>query len=168
MKVIHNENKYIDNVIDIINQAKAYFKEQGINQWQDGYPNVQSIEDDIKNNNSYVLIDNDKVVGTMFFNIGHDKTYDYIEDGHWLTNEDYAVIHRIVVDNQMKGKNTAAYLLEYAIKECKMYNIKSIRIDTHIDNLSMQRFLKKHDFVHCGTIYLESGDSRISFEKILS
>ena len=25
-------------VMTIINQAKVYFKEQGINQWQDGYP----------------------------------------------------------------------------------------------------------------------------------
>ncbi len=30
-------------VMTIINQAKVYFKEQGINQWQDGYPDELTI-----------------------------------------------------------------------------------------------------------------------------
>lgn len=169
MKVIHTQYKDIKDIMKIINQAKAYFKEHGINQWQDGYPNEQSIEEDINQNKSYVLIDENKVIGTMYFTIADDPTYSYIENGQWLTShQPYAVIHRIVVDENLKGRNLAFELVKFAIDQCKINNIKSIRIDTHKDNLSMQRFLKKHDFKLCGTIYLESGDPRIAFEKILS
>lgn len=169
MQVVKNEYKYIDDVMRIINQAKNYFKRNNINQWQDGYPNRQSIEIDIDENKSYVLIDNDCILGTMFFSIGDDPTYNYIENGNWLTHDQkYAVIHRIVVDENMKGKSLAFELIKYAMHICQKNNIKSIRIDTHKDNLSMQKFLSKHAFEACGIIYLENGDERIAFEKILS
>ena len=41
----------ISRVIDIINQAKTYFKNNDIDQWQDGYPNEETIEKDIENKN---------------------------------------------------------------------------------------------------------------------
>lgn len=167
MEVIHTDYNYVDDVMVIINQAKNYFKNNGINQWQDGYPNAESIQEDIKENKSYILIDDDKILGTMFFAIQDDPTYAYIE-GQWLTQDNYAVIHRIAVDENSKGKNLAFELVKFAIEECKKHHIKSIRIDTHADNLSMQRFLKKHDFKVCGTIFLANGDPRIAFEKIIS
>ena len=37
----------------IIREAQLYFKEQGIDQWQNNYPNEDVIKNDIKNNNSY-------------------------------------------------------------------------------------------------------------------
>lgn len=166
MEVKYNCYKYINDVMNIISQAKKYFKENNIDQWQDGYPNEISICNDIDLNNSYVLIDDDKILGTMYFRIGDDITYKVI-DGHWLTNGSYAVIHRIVVDSEYKGHSLAGIMLDYAIKQCQENNIHSIRIDTHKDNLSMQRFLNKHGFIACGTIYLENGDPRIAFEKII-
>ena len=39
----------IPRVMEIINQAKQYFKENDIDQWQDGYPNNMTIQEDIKN-----------------------------------------------------------------------------------------------------------------------
>ena len=50
----------------------------------------------------------------------------------------------------------------------KLYPKKpSIRMDTHDDNLSMQRFLIKYGFEYCGTIYLENKETRRAYEKIL-
>ena len=47
----------IENIIEIINDAKSFLKSQGLDQWQQGYPNESSIRNDIINNNSYVLLD---------------------------------------------------------------------------------------------------------------
>lgn len=168
MEIIHTQYNHINDVMKIINQAKSYFKNNNINQWQDGYPNEESIKEDIIQNKSYVLIDNGKVIGTMFFAIENDPSYSYIENGQWLTDNKYAVIHRIAVDEIIKGRNIAFELVNYVIDQCKLNTINSIRIDTHKDNLSMQRFLNKHDFKACGTIYLASGDPRIAFEKLLA
>ena len=39
-------------------------------------------------------------------------------------------------------------------------------MDTHEDNISMQRLLEKNNFKYCGIIYLEDGNKRIAFEKL--
>lgn len=166
MKIRHSDNQDIISIMTLVHQAQVYFKEQEIDQWQDGYPDEKRIYDDIALNHSYVLEDN-RVVGTMYFALEDDPCYKVIE-GQWLTNQSYAIIHRIVIDQKYKGKNLAALLLEYAIKECKEKDIKSIRIDTHKDNIPMQRFLKKNDFERCGIIQLESHAYRLAFEKIIT
>ena len=135
MEIIHTQYNHINDVMKIINQAKSYFKNNNINQWQDGYPNEESIKEDIIQNKSYVLIDNGKVIGTMFFAIENDPSYSYIENGQWLTDNKYAVIHRIAVDENIKGRNIAFELVNYVIDQCKLNTINSIRIDTHKDNL---------------------------------
>lgn len=166
MKIRHSHHTDVPYIINFIQQAQLYFKEQGIDQWQDGYPDSQRIYDDIQLTHSYVLEDGN-IIGTMYFACEDDPCYKVI-DGQWLTQDSYAIIHRVVVDQKYKGQNIASILLNYAVEECKSNNIKSIRIDTHQDNLSMQRFLDKNGFKLCGTIKLESGASRIAFEKIIT
>lgn len=55
MHVRASEIKDLSRVMDLINQAKEYFKDNDINQWQKGYPDINTILDDILSGNSYVL-----------------------------------------------------------------------------------------------------------------
>ena len=38
----------IPRIMDIIKQAQSYFKDQNIDQWQNGYPNEEVINNDIE------------------------------------------------------------------------------------------------------------------------
>lgn len=152
----------IARVMEIINQAKQYFKNNGIDQWQEGYPNEDSIKEDIAKEEAYVLENDGQILGTCMVTIQGEPTYDII-DGKWLFDEDYVCVHRIAVDNQYKGVGLASIILDQAIA---MYpNYHSVRMDTHQDNLSMQRFLTKYGFVYCGMITLKSGALRRAYEK---
>ena len=42
----------------------------------------------------------------------------------------------------------------------------NVRIDTHENNLIMQRLIKKHGFVRCGTIYVDDGSPRFAYQWI--
>ncbi len=55
----------INPIMNIIRQAQDYLKEQGIDQWQNNYPNIDTINEDIDNGNSYALVDNGKILGTV-------------------------------------------------------------------------------------------------------
>lgn len=157
----------VQAIMKLVHQAQAYFRNNGIDQWQDGYPKDENIYSDIDKGHSYVLFQNN-IIGTMYFAFEDDPCYKDI-DGQWLTNnQTYAVIHRIVVDENYKGQNLAKQLLDFAIEQCLQNHIYSIRIDTHHDNQSMQRFLTKNGFELCGQIMLESGAPRIAFEKTLN
>ena len=49
----------------ILKQAQNYLREQGIDQWQNNYPNKWVIKKDIDNNNSYVLLKDNIIIGTV-------------------------------------------------------------------------------------------------------
>lgn len=164
--------KNIKNVMDIINASKEYFKKNNINQWQNGYPNEEVILNDIKNGEAFVLLDDENtIIGTVAISFRGESTYDKIYEGKWLTNSEYAVIHRIAIKDDLKGRGISREILKEAEKLCLNKNINSIKIDTHEENLSMQRFLEKSGFKYCGIIYLNSGlecgEKRIAFEKLI-
>lgn len=156
----------LDSIINIINQAKQYLKNNNVDQWQNGYPNEETIINDINKNQLYVLINNDEIIATCMLSNEEDLTYNYIENGAWLTdNKKYLVIHRIAIKNNYQGKSIGRTIINYAtdlFSDCK-----SIRIDTHENNLSMQRMLERNDFKYCGIIYLSDGSSRVAYEKLL-
>lgn len=157
----------INNIMHIIKQAQAYFKEQGITQWQNNYPNTETIRNDIANNHSYVLLKNSKIVATAAVSFDGEKTYDSIYEGEWISNDEFAVIHRIAVDNTFKGLGLSSQIIKNIEKLCLDKGVHSIRVDTHEENISMQKLLEKNKFQHCGVIYLEDCSKRIAFEKIV-
>ncbi|MFR5266086.1 GNAT family N-acetyltransferase [Clostridium sp.] len=158
--------KDIDEIMKIINEAKLYFKENNINQWQDGYPDKEVILNDIKNEESFVVINDNKVIGTVVISFKGEKTYNKIYEGTWLSNNDYAVIHRIAISNEFKGFGIGKMIIEETQKLAFEKNIRSIKIDTQKDNMSMQKLLIKNNFKYCGLIYLEDGSERVAFEKL--
>lgn len=157
----------INIIMNIVRQAQAYFKEQRIDQWQNGYPNIETINRDIADKNSYVLLKDNNVVATAAVSFDGEKTYDMIYDGEWISNDEYAVIHRIAVDNNHKGLGLSSQTIKKVEELCLNKGVHSIKIDTHEENISMQKLLEKNGFKHCGTIYLEDKSKRIAFEKIL-
>ncbi|MCQ2969324.1 MAG: GNAT family N-acetyltransferase [Clostridium sp.] len=157
----------LSEVMKIIKDAQEYFKEQGIDQWQNNYPNEEVIKSDIENNHSYVLIKDGKVVATTVASFAGEKTYDKIYEGKWLTKDKYIVIHRVAVASTLKGLGVAGELMKNIEKLAFKNNVKSIKGDTHEDNKSMQRMFEKNGFARCGVIYLEDKSKRIAFEKRL-
>ena len=157
--------KDLDDIERLIDQAKHYLKKQNVDQWQDGYPNRETVLRDIHQGCSYIL-EQDSVIGTMYFNIGDEADYLQI-DGNWICEGRYGVIHRIVIDEAYKGKGYAKKLLEHALCICEKEMAVSLRIDTHADNLSMRRFLEKNGFEECGIIYIHGISSRIAYEYTL-
>ncbi|MBN1062541.1 GNAT family N-acetyltransferase [Clostridium botulinum] len=157
----------IGNIMRIINEAQIYFKEQKINQWQNDYPNIETIKEDIKNDYSYVFLMDKQIVATVALSFDGEKTYDIIYDGKWISNNKYAVIHRMAVNNSRKGNGIATKILENAEKICLEKGVHSIKIDTHVENKAMQNLLKKNNFHYCGIIYLEDNSKRVAFEKII-
>ncbi|MDD8049520.1 MAG: GNAT family N-acetyltransferase [Thomasclavelia sp.] len=163
-KLRKTKTEDIDQVIQIINQAIAYMKDNNINQWQDGYPNNAAIELDIYNKEGYVLVDsNDVVVATCMVTTNGEPSYKVI-DGKWLNSDDYICIHRIAVDSNYKGKQLAKVLVSKILNLFPDYH--NVKVDTHDDNLSMQRFLEKNKFTYCGHITLNDGTLRKAYQLI--
>lgn len=49
-------------IMELIRQAKVFLKANGVDQWQDGYPEQRDIEGDIRDGIGYVLTDDDVII----------------------------------------------------------------------------------------------------------
>ena len=152
-------------MMEIYAFARAFMAEHGNpNQWgPTNWPPEELIRRDIREGRSYVCLnDSKKVIGTFFFVQGRDiePTYRDITDGAWLDGCPYGVVHRIAGDGSEKGIGT--FCIRWAFEQCG-----HLRMDTHGDNIVMQRLLEKLGFVRCGTVYVEEDDfPRLAYEKV--
>ena len=162
-----SSEKDIDKILEIINDAKVYLRSQGVDQWQDGYPNREVIEIDIKDSCSFVLEDEGTIMGTTVIGFDGESTYDKIYEGKWLNNDKFAVIHRMAVDKKSRNKGIADILIKNIENLVQERCIRSIKVDTHKNNKVMQNFLIKNGFIYCGIIYLQDGNERVAFEKLI-
>ena len=168
MKLTKASEHDIPQIMNIIKKAQNYFKENQINQWQNNYPNTQTIEQDIHNGYSYVLVEDETILATVSISFDGEKNYEKIEDGAWLTNGEYAVIHRLAVKNSQKGKGISSFIIKIIENMCLERGITSIKIDTHKQNTSMQKLLHKNNYQYCGIIYVADQSPRVAYEKVLT
>ncbi len=157
----------INSVMKLIEEGRKYFKANDIPQWQNGKPNLETIQSDIDKGCSYVLVDGDEIVGTCALFFENDNTYDVIDKGRWMNDNNYAVIHRVCIKCSYKGHGLGSEILRTCEELSLKQGIDNIRIDTHQLNLSMQRLLSKNNYTYCGIIYLEDGAERFAFQKVL-
>ena len=149
----------VDTIVSLIEEGRKHIQEYHIDQWGNGYPNIDTIKEDVDNKRGYVLLDEDDIVG-YYVVLEHDPCYDYIE-GKWIDNSKYVAIHRVVTKGFNKGLGSILF------SELKK-KYKHIRVDTHEGNISMNKCLLKNDFNYCGVIYLKDGAKRNAYEYIIN
>jgi len=152
----------LNDILVIIKQAQQRMKNAGMTQWQNDYPNINIIHQDILDKVLYVYILDNKIVGTMSV-FPNDPVYNHIE-GAWLNKNPYMVIHRIAVLDAVIGKNISQQMIDFVFK---FFNVTDIRIDTHPMNLPMIKSLKRQGFLYCGTIHvtIDTDTLRLAYHK---
>ena len=156
----------IEIAMDIINDGKKYLRQQGIEQWQTGYPDIENIKQDIIYNRGYFVAEGNNKLAYMCVDFEGEPAYKNIK-GEWKNNGTYAVIHRLAVSSQKVGKGLSDSIIYLIEQLCKQNGIYSIRADTDNENKIMQHILQKNGFLYCGTVWFVDSD-KLAFEKILN
>lgn len=161
----------MSDILRITNDAVKFLAQNGVDQWQDGYPNEVVFLEDIAKNQLYVYEVNNQIIGMTVIQTLPELTY-YTIDGEWLTQDEaYAVVHRCGVIASQRGRSYGKQLfmaIEKHVKDTLMLN--SIRIDTHEDNKVMQNLLCTLQYTYCGIIDLNKpmvNPTRLAYEKVL-
>jgi GNAT superfamily N-acetyltransferase len=150
----------------ILEQAIARRKEDGSNQWQDGYPNPEVVQKDIEKGIGFVLTNNDTILGYTAILINDEPEYEKIV-GKWITNGDFVVYHRVAISENYLGKGLAKKMFSF-IEEFALSNkIYSLKADTNFDNIPMLKIFEKTGYKYCGEVYFR-GSPRKAFEKVLT
>lgn len=153
-------------VMKLLAMGRARMRAEGNQmQWPEGEPSKEKIRRDMQAHRSFLRLVEGEAVGTFCLLETPDPNYAKI-DGRWQNDAPYFTLHRVAGDPAAPGLARAMFrFAEGRARESGVYNL---RIDTHRDNVGMQRVLRKAGFVYCGVIRLENGDPREAFQKIMN
>lgn len=150
----------LEYIMNIYQCAIKFMKKTGNpNQWINGYPGENIIKKDIDLDRLYVCrSDNNEIVAVFCYFVGDEPTYAEIFDGKWSNNSPYGVVHRIASNGTVK--KVADYCLNWCFEQHP-----HMRIDTHFDNITMQKVLERCGYEKCGIIKCQDGSLRLAFQK---
>lgn len=162
LQIRHSQLSDLDRLMEIFDHARTFMASVGNgNQWINGYPSREFITKEINSGYCYSCEnENGRIVGTFCFVPSPDPYYAVIEDGAWLNDDPYYVIHRIASDGTYKGFGNSC--IDWCFKQ-----FPNIRADTHHDNIIMQNLLIRNGFVRCGIVYVANGTARIAYQNIV-
>lgn len=126
-------------------------EEKGIYQWNEHYPPLEKLEQDILKKELYVLKEEEKILGIIVLTPEMDKEYVPIR---WLTpNSNNLYVHRLAVHPSSWGKSYGQKLMTFAEDFAKEKGYASIRLDTFSQNKRNHLFYETRGFKRLGDIF---------------
>ena len=123
MEIRKSKKSDVLQIVEIINQAKAYLKENDIPQWQNGYPDACDVLDDIQKGGAYCACENGEVIGYSYISSLAEPNYTVI-DGAWFNDDPYIVIHRIRIDTHEKNVSMRRMVEKNGFKKTGIIYVK--------------------------------------------
>ena len=160
------QNSDVDKIVQILQDAITFLKKNGSTQWQSGYPNRETVEEDIEKRVAWVLTVDNEVAGYAAVVIGKDPNYAKI-DGEWNNDVDsYATIHRIAISSKFRGMHLTQFFLSNIISLTYAQEIHNFRIDTGEKNKIVQHIATSHNFIKRGIIQVDDpiNPDRLAYE----
>ncbi|GEK28000.1 GNAT family N-acetyltransferase [Furfurilactobacillus siliginis] len=147
---------------DIIMDARAFLAEQGIDQWQNGYPEDAVIAADIARGETVALKDDEGTILAIASLVkGFDTPYEGIVDGNWRvagTTNNYVSIHRVAMAKASRGHHLTHDFFNLMLDQITADpDIESVRIDTHPENFGMQHVIETNGFTYVGLVPVIGG-----------
>ena len=152
----------IKDIMKIMSEARGAQRAAGFVQWKDNYPSADIIESDIADGTGYILDDGGHIAGYVAIAFS-DSEYD--RHRHlWDTEVKYAVMHRIAIGDNYRGKGCSRALFDLSESLVASKGVRYIRIDTGIDNRPMQHILSSRNYTCLGECDFVWGP-RLAYEK---
>lgn len=143
----------LNSILELTRACGRHMRENGIDQWDENYPDIDSLRRDIESKTLFAYRENDEVIGIVVLNETQDPEYAEI---NWSTRESdrNIVVHRLAVSPDHQGKGIARKIMDFAEEWAKENDFDAIRLDTFSQNPRNQRFYKNRGYTELGSVYL--------------
>ena len=144
----------VESIIALTKACGKKLRDSGINQWDEHYPNLESIENDIQTDTLFTYKIGVEIIGIIVLNETQDVEYAEI---NWLTprSSKNIIVHRLAVSPLHQGKGIARKIMEFAEDFALKNNYDSIRLDTFSQNPRNQKFYLNRGYKKLGSVYLK-------------
>ncbi|GFZ27139.1 GNAT family N-acetyltransferase [Lactobacillus corticis] len=156
----------LDQAMAIINDAKQHLADQGVDQWQTGYPDEGHIKADIDKKAAYFVTDGIDLLGYVCADFSGEPAYEKLQ-GTWQTSDQYVVIHRLAFSEKARGRGLSSTVFQLVEKLALASGVTALRVDTDPENYKMQHIIEKNGFSYRGRIWFDGGE-KVAYDKVLT
>lgn len=153
-----------DEVLEVFQSAVGHMRSQNIEQWDEIYPDPNTLLEDIKSGQMYLLGEDGAIFSAVVLN--EDQAEEY-QTGDWQYEDGrIAVLHRLCVHPgyQKKGIGRETILAsEHLLVEM---GYTTVRLDTFVENPHAVRLYESMGYSHAGKVVFRKGEFYL-FEKQL-
>ena len=151
----------LETAMALYDLGRQFMRRSGnLNQWVNGYPGRDVVAEDISLGRTYLMMSGEEAAAVFCFFAGADVEPSYrVIDGAWLDDGPYGVLHRVASNGRVGG----------VMERCTAWGLErcpSLRVDTHRDNLPMQRALKRCGYRYCGVVTIADGTERLAYQRL--
>lgn len=130
--------------------------------WDDEYPSMEFIDEDILNNNLYILEEKGELIGA----ISNATELEFQDLNCWKYYENVAELARLVIKPEYQGNKYAKFLVEEMFKILSIRGYKSVHAAIAEINLPSQKTSSKVGFEKVGKELLWD-EYHYLYEKVL-
>jgi len=156
----------LENIMLMYKSCVKGMLENGIDQWDEIYPNDEIISEDLNVGTYYIAEIDETIIGGINIDNNQDDTYLALD---WEDKSDsFLVVHRLGVKQELWNKKIGKYLMLFTEKLVLEKGLKSIRLDTYSGNPKAMEFYRRLGYTELGTIDLKPDKEKYHcFEKII-
>ena len=156
----------LDGVMRMYNSCVKGMILNGIDQWDETYPNAEFISEDLLANTYYIALENEEIIGGINIDQNQDETYLAID---WQDKSNqFLVVHRLAVKAEFWKNGIGKSLMLFTENLVSEKGLNSIRLDTYSGNPKTMEFYLRLGYTKLGHIYLKEGKNEYyCFEKII-
>ncbi len=163
MNILRAKSSDLDAVMAIVRACTRHMESQGIPQWDDKYPNLSVLEEDIAKRSLFVM-EVGTIIGAVVLNDYQDP--EYVEVSWAYPGERILVVHRLCVHPDSQGQGVASRLMGFAEKQAKKEGCSAIRLDAFTKNPAAVALYEKREYRKAGIVKFRTGPF-YCFEKCI-
>ena len=141
-------------IASLFAQAISHMCANGIEQWDDIYPDAALLRGDIQNGEMHVLERGGDIFAAVVVNGRQDEEY---AQGDWRCGNNAAVIHRLCVHPKHQHQGVAAEVMRHAERLIAARGYDSIRLDAYTQNPYALRLYERFGYQRAGEVTYRKG-----------
>lgn len=153
-----------EEIFQIYQSAIKKMNEQNIPQWDEFYPDRQTLQEDMQKNQMFIGKKNGPIAVCFVLNEECDEEY---KNGKWICPQShFCVIHRLCVNPDFQNQGIATKTINYIEDFCRFQKYESIRLDCFTQNPYSRRLYDKCGYVITGYADWRKGRFELREKKL--
>ena len=157
-------SKDLDSVFTIFQNAISNMISYGIDQWDQFYPDKETLFEDITKEQMTLILNKDAIVAVYVLNEKYDEEY---TNGNWkYPNTHFCVIHRLCVNPEYQHKGIARLCIQHIEEECLKLGYEAIRMDSFTKNPFATKLYNNLNYTIVGQFEIRKGTFDLREKKL--